>query len=347
MLRAIVGASVGVLLFCGLMEVLFRLLPVATATMSGYYIDPSILTYPPAHEWQVATGWDLRNAQRLRANNFGFVSDHDFVAGTRAIAMVGDSYVEASMLPAGSRPAAQLESELKGARQVYALGGPGSSLLDYVERIRFASMQLGTRDFVVLVEPGDVRQALCGSGNVHGPCLDRETLQPRVEIQPEASRAKELFRHSALAQYVVSQLKLDIAQFWKRLLTGSLPEPSAASGTVDQSPPPNSTFDLRATDAVLDTFLTRLDGLGSDLRVLFVVDGRRSKTAKLDPVVARERARLVERLRVAGRGVLDAEPLYAAHEAVSARLLNVGPYDGHLNALGVSIVMRAVAAELQ
>lgn len=52
------------------------------------------------------------------------------------------------------------------------------------------------------------------------------------------------------------------------------------------------------------------------------------------------------RLREGGAQVIDLEPVYAAHAARSLRRLDVGPDDGHLNALGVRIAMREVAHAL-
>ncbi|GAB1388619.1 MAG: hypothetical protein AMXMBFR78_03270 [Rubrivivax sp.] len=52
------------------------------------------------------------------------------------------------------------------------------------------------------------------------------------------------------------------------------------------------------------------------------------------------------RLREDGAQVIDLEPVYAAHAARSPRRLDVGPYDGHLNALGVRIAMGEVARAL-
>ena len=165
-------------------EALFRLLPVSSAIRSGYYIDPQIPTYPPHHHWHVATGWDLRNPQRLSSNGHGFVSTREFTPDPLAIGLVGDSYVEASMLASGDRPGAQLEQAQSGRRPVYAMGSPGSSLLDYAERIRFASQHFGVRDFVVWVEVGDLRQSLCGSGNANAACVDLVTLEPRATRRP-------------------------------------------------------------------------------------------------------------------------------------------------------------------
>ncbi len=85
-----------------------------------------------------------------------------------AVALIGDSFVEASMLPAQERPGAQLERALVPTRPVYAMGVPGTALLDYAERIRLAHERFGVRDFVLLMERFDVRQSFCGSGNVGG-----------------------------------------------------------------------------------------------------------------------------------------------------------------------------------
>ena len=123
-LRWLLGVA-GLLLAC---ELALRALPVSTSTETGYYVDPLILTYRPHHAWTSSTGWDLRNAQRQRSNNFGFLASRDFEPDPAAVALIGDSYVEASMLPAHDRPEAQLEAAI-GNRPVFAMGGPGSSRL--------------------------------------------------------------------------------------------------------------------------------------------------------------------------------------------------------------------------
>jgi len=41
--------------------------------------------------------------------------------------------------------------------------------------------------------------------------------------------------------------------------------------------------------------------------------------------------------------VVDTEPIYAMHLAHSPLKLDVGPYDGHLNALGVSLIAQAAS----
>lgn len=344
MLRASRDFLLGIVLFLAALEILLRVLPVSSATHTGYHVDPAILAYPPGHAWRVSTGWDLRNPQRLHANNLGFAADRDFVRNPHAIALVGDSYVEASMLDAKDRPAAQLEQAIGGTRPVYAFGGPGSSLLDYVERIRFARERTDVQDIVVLMEVGDVRQSLCGSGNVHSACLDAQTLAPRVERLRPPSVLKQVVREFALAQYLVSQLKVEPRQLWHAVTTRHTPVEHDSKPV--RRPAPSPVGVSPATEAVIRRFFEQVLPLVPG-RLVVVIDGRRDPVVPLDASLAAERAVFIERARSVGVAVVDAEPLYARHAAASTRSLQVGPYDGHLNAIGVSIVMQAAAQVLR
>jgi hypothetical protein len=327
---------------------LFRLLPVSSATLSGYHFDKDILTYPAHHEWRVSTGWDLKNPQHVRSNNLGFVAERDFDRDPRAFVLIGDSYVEASMLAPSDRPGAQLQAALGERRAIYAMGTPGTALLDYAQRIRFASEALGVRDFAVWIEAGDARQSLCGSGNVVSRCLDRETLMPRVQRRPEASRWHRLARHSAIAQYVFAQLKVDAKRLVEATFTRITPESTAKSTAVGSRRSDTGTMALpnrsqRAVDAVVDQFLRDTEPYRKG-RLLIVADGRRGLlgTTNPDPLQL-ERQYLLTRLREAGLEVLDLEPMYARHATDSRLSLEVGPYDRHLNALGVRLVTDEIA----
>ncbi len=323
-------------------ELLLRLLPVSGATEMGYYVDPDVLTYPEGHRWSVSTGWDLRNPQSLQANNWGFVSAIDFVPDPKAVALVGDSFVESSMLDAKDRPAAQLQALLGNARPVYAMGSPGTALPDYAARMRLAHDRLGVRDFVVWVGPGSARRGLCGAAFVHARCLDPATLAPRSEHQPPVGRLKQAARHSALLQYVFGQLKFDGARLWQSLWRRQVPQaaPPVAAGTGGQA-----AADARArqvVDSVVDSFFAEIAPYRQG-RLVFLVDDRHGGGAAPDP----DRARLVEALRRHGAEVVDLAPAYREHAARSRLSLDVGPYDGHLNALGVAILAREAAAALR
>jgi hypothetical protein len=325
------------------------MLPVSTATLTGYYIHPNILTSPPHHQWVMSTGWDLRDAQPMRANNYGFAATRDFQPGQQAIGLVGDSYVEASMLAWTERPAAQLELALGGQRPVYALGGPGSSLLDYAERIRWAYDVLGIREFVVLMESTDASQVMCDSGNVHAHCLEPDGLAPVIRHRPPSGPIKDLVRRSALAQYLVSQLKLTPArllspEFWKS--GGPHTHDSKMALHRQNMSAEDSSIPARQVaviDAAVDEFQRAVGNL-SGLQLVFVIDMNRRnlEVGRQDPD---QSFRVEQRLRAAGYSIVRGEPYYREHLSRSSLRLDMGPHDAHLNATGVKLLMTA-ASEL-
>jgi hypothetical protein len=346
--RAVLAIAAGVVAALLATETLLRVLPVSTATMRDYYFDPDLLTYPAHHQWTFSTGWDLRNPQRLRSNNYGFATHRDFETNARAITLVGDSYVEAAMLDAALRPGQQLERAIGGKRPVFAMGSPGTALLDYAQRVRFASEQFGASDFVIWLERGDARQSLCGSGNVHSRCLDRQTLVPRIERMPPPMWAKRAARHIALVQYFVGQLAFRGDHFVVQMITRQPPVlPGAATG--DRGPRSLSASAIARERAVIDAAIEEFFRVAQPYlngRTIFAVDGQRSGTSidpREDPY---QRMYLIERLSARGVEVIDLEPIYRAHAKSSPASLEVGPYDQHLNGLGVELVITSIAERL-
>jgi hypothetical protein len=334
-LRTVGSMLCGVAAAIVALELLFRVLPVSTSTATGYYFDPLILTYPAGHRFTMATGWELQNAHHHRANNFGFLAEHDFVRDPTAVALIGDSFVEENMLPADERLAPQLESRLDG-RKVYSLGAPGSALLDYAERMRFASERFGVKDFVLVLEPGDVAQSICGSGNIHARCLDAKTLQPRIEKQPVPGTLKKLMRESAFAQYLFSQLKLDPAGWVKKMRSSLAAADAPAAPQQDR----RNASDQVAT-RVVDEFFALVRPLPvSSLTFVLLGDAQPSKEA--DPA----RQRLLDAAQANAARVVDAGPFLREYGQRTGLSIYVSPHDHHLNRLALGLIAEKLAPTL-
>lgn len=347
MLRRVGLFGLGLLLFGLTAELLCRLLPVSTATEFGYHVDEVFMTYPPGHRWRTATGWDLRRAQTIAVNNLGFASERDYTPNPDAVAVIGDSYVEGSMLAVSERLGPQIERALGGRRPVYDMGLPGTSLLDYAERIRFASEKLGVRDFVLLIEAGDVPQSVCDAEPRDGVCLDSQTLQPRRERRPQASALKRVVRHSALAQYLFSQIKIDPRRLLRQAIEQARPEVQQVSASLHgHAEERGSVGDLRIVDSVTAAFFQRVRPYIKG-RLILLVDGDRRGDRPASPSVRQARERFMELARTADAQVIDAEIPFRAHYAQSSLSLDVAPSDAHLNAVGLALLGRTAAAALQ
>ncbi|MCK6434359.1 MAG: hypothetical protein L6Q68_15195, partial [Aquabacterium sp.] len=219
------------------------------------------------------------------------------------------------------------------------------------ERIRFARQRLTLRDFVVLLEPGDVRQSICGSGNVHAACLDPITFAPRVQRQAEPSAIRRVARHSALAQYIAGQLKVtDPRRLLAQAFQHSRPPVHGTDAATESrqdvaaSRPGLPPDRVRVVQAVADAFFERV-ATPAPGRLVLLVDGRRSTRSGSPSVPMLERDLFVKLASARGIEVIDAESVYARHWEGSTLSLEVGPDDRHLNALGVGLLMRAVASK--
>ncbi|GAA5176140.1 hypothetical protein GCM10025771_10090 [Niveibacterium umoris] len=331
-MRPLAWCLAGIALTALMLELLLRLLPVSTATLTGYYIDPLILTYPPHHRFTLSEGWALERALSHRANNYGFLASEDFVPDAAGVAVIGDSYVEANMLPEPERVTARLAARTPGTRW-WALGGPGSNLLDYAQRAAWASRTLQARRFVFVIESGDVVQVRCGSGNIHGLCIDRASGAVVKEPQPGAGTLKCIARESALAQYLFSQVKLTTEGVARIFKGADKPRPQAHTAESEA---------LKAIDrAAVAAFLERFKALAPAQAVFVIAD-------PVDPDVHGYGLSLLEQaLEQAGYAVIKTGPLFREHAAHSRLSLRVSPQDGHWNPLASDLVAAAVAARMR
>jgi hypothetical protein len=332
----VVGLLVlGAALACLGLELLFRVLPVSTSTSMDYYTDPSILSYPPHHRFVASSGWDLENAERVHTNNAGFVASQDFVANPLAIALIGDSFVEASMLDAADRLAARIE-QLAG-RPVYAFGGPGSSLLDYAERVRFAATKYAIDDFVIVIEEGDVLQAICGSGQVHGRCLDESSGTITAFRQPSAGTLKRILRHSALAQFLTSQLKIDVGALLANLRPAPTPSAPVEAKEADKS---------RELTQIVQAFFARVAQQRPE-RLILVLEDRTVSGMQRSEAQRLGREILLREAAAAGALVVDTGAPFRDFTRTTGLSVAVSPRDHHWNGAATSLVAREVAAGLR
>jgi hypothetical protein len=346
-MRRLVIMLLGFLAMLAGIECALRVLPTSTYSDTGYHIDPLIMTYRPGRRFRTSWGWDFSQPQQHEANNLGFLASRDFRPDPNAVALIGDSFVDGSMLPDAERVGSRLQKVL-GARPVYAMGGPGSSLLDYAERVRYAAEHLDVRDFVIVLERGDVRQAYCGSGNIHGPCLDRATGSLRTQLQPPASAFKLYARHSALMQYLVGHLGFDPVQrgrqAWAHMRSlrvkagGSVsPTSTVAPVTKDYSPE-----ELARVAEVFFSHITPYRGG----RLLMVFDCDRGALKRGEPPSDAARDQMMALARANGAEVIDTAPSFGAYLATSGRYLEVSPLDAHWNREATALVAAEIAAVL-
>ena len=337
-------------------ELALRLLPVygGTHTLPVDEQRP-IARLQPNREFTWSRGWNFSVVNTVRVNNAGFVSDVDYEpdAPGPLLAVIGDSYVEAAMVPFRRTCAGRLATMLEPEARVYAFGLSGAPLSQYLVWARHARDAFRPEGLIVLVVANDYDQSLieyrAWPGYHHFAERDDGRLAlVRLDFSP--SFAYRMARRSALARYLVFNFEVR----WRAETSASrirswIEGTPARQGSSHRPPadPARLAASKRAVDAFLD-LLPEYSGLDPE-RIVLVVDGIRPELYD-DERLAEARGSfeaVIRRYLLADAGrkgyeTIDLEPRFIAHYREHRQRFE-WPQDGHWNALGHERCFEAVA----
>ena len=140
-LSRFLALGVGTLLCLVGLEAVLRTLPVSDALRTtAVNAENPIIRFEPGREITWSRDWDFSLVNQVRFNNFGFVSDFDYDpdATSPLLAVIGDSYVEALMVPFRETCAGRLRTHLEARSRVYAFGMSGAPLSQYLAFAEYA-----------------------------------------------------------------------------------------------------------------------------------------------------------------------------------------------------------------
>src|SRR5438552_3794016 len=201
--------SLASIVFCLLVaEVALRFLPVSTGlrSMPVTAADP-VLHFTPNRRFTNSLGWTMHNVVHGRVNNAGFVNDQDYVReGPPLIAVIGDSFIEAQMVPYAQSLQGRLAAALQDKFRVYSFAGSGAPLSQYLIWAGYAVKEYGARAVVINVVGNDFDESLSayrlGPGFWQYAPDTNGVLQLRLNLH-EPGMLISLARHSALARYLL------------------------------------------------------------------------------------------------------------------------------------------------
>lgn len=164
LLRNLAAFGIGVVLTLLLLEGGLRLLPVNEPFLRTAPVteaDP-ILRFEPNGDFIFSRGWDFAIVNRVHTNNAGFLNDQDYTADDPRplVAVVGDSYVEAAMVPYAQTIQGRLATALAPGARVYSFGSSGSPLSQYLAYARFAAERYHPNTFVFVIIANDFDESM-------------------------------------------------------------------------------------------------------------------------------------------------------------------------------------------
>jgi hypothetical protein len=345
-----------------LSEITLRFLPV-TKGIQGQTVtvDQPVFRFEPNSEYMYSVGPLLLGANSGKINNYGFVNDADYESQSSSplLAIVGDSYIEAFMVPYANTLQGRL-SQLTSNR-VYSFGTSGAPLSQYLKFSRFADEEFKPDCLIINVVGNDFDESLPEYKNspgyhyfhsdVNGTLVNRLVSHQKqthlLGIIPRNSFLASVLKESHLMQYLYKNAKvLGLVRRVREKLTDEQNKNRYVGNT-------KSSYDddrLRRSKLAVDAFFRDLpidSGLSSD-NVLFTVDGLRQSI--YNPQIRIEakasyfgvmREYFMNKAIDLGYEVLDLDPVFVG-DYKSNKVRFEEDYDGHWNSYAHGIVSEEV-----
>jgi len=267
--------AIGVLACLIVAEIVLHFLPVPsglkTPTVDAH--NP-VLRYAPNRRYTMSIGWNFAVVNRGRVNNYGFINDQDYdsTLHTPLLAVVGDSYVEALMVPYHATLQGRLARLVGAEGRVYSFGFSGGALTQYLAEAEFVKGIFRPSGLVVVIVGNDFDQSLEKNIGYHYFEKDSHGLR-LARMDYHAHRFpwiwwSAVFRYLTLNVRLRQRIAIFAARFGKAT-DGSRWVGNTAAAADSQR--------LAASRQVVDEFLAELpsrSGLPPS-RILLVVDGMR------------------------------------------------------------------------
>ena len=113
--------------------------------------DP-VFHFTPNRELTWSRDWNFTLINRIRVNNAGYVNDQDYDSNDLRplLAVVGDSNVEASMVPYRETLQGRLAATITPAQRVYSFAAAGAPLSQYLAWARAARERWKAQALVIV-----------------------------------------------------------------------------------------------------------------------------------------------------------------------------------------------------
>ena len=314
--------------------------------------------FEPSRHFLWSKEWDFQIVNHVKTNNYGFINDQDYDPSvpTPMLAVIGDSFVEALMVPFRDTLSGRLARHAGSSKRVYSFGASSAPLSTYLAYARYAKARFHPTALVIVVVGNDFDESLLKYKTEPGHHYfvaqpDGELVLTRLDYAPTVSR--ELARRSALFRYLALNTgALAYLNQWRYApLTPASPSegPSHRPRYVGNTLASVEEQRLSDSKQAVSAFLEQLPGMSgvSPSRILFVIDGIRPYLYLPDDQQATGsyfdlmRRYFTEQARKAGCDVIDMHPVFREHFQKHGGVFEY-PTDGHWNSLGHQVSFEAV-----
>ena len=348
---ALLTVSLSIALAMVVIEIVLRFLPV-TSSMERMPVDENhpILRFPLNKDFVYSTGWNFQFVNYGRFNNYGFVNNQDYARrdGEKALAIIGDSYVEALQVPYDQTIQGRLAKYYEGTGKVYSFGMSGAQLAQYLAMSEYVRNEFQPQGMVIVIIGNDFDESLIKVRpglHVFEKNPDGHSVRlVRWDYHPGA--VEKILRHSATARYLWNTVGIrEITRLPQRLARGE----GSHVGNTQREAPEERLQDSRMAVEAFFSGLRHRAGLDTS-RILFVVDGMRPHIYS-EADFERAKGSYFDLMRQYfmsaavqwGYEVIDMQPIFLSrHRKDGSRFERAT--DAHWTGVGHQVVAEAIAS---
>jgi hypothetical protein len=352
---ASITIAISVFGFLGGAEIVLHFLPVATGLRSvPVTLEQPVYHFTPNRSFVFSRDWDFAMVNRGRVNNYGWVNDQDYRKGAASpplLAIVGDSMIEALMVPYRETVQGRLAKALEGKLRVYSFAASGAPLSQYLIWAQHAVREYDAKALIINVVGNDFDESHIAYHA--GPGFWSYVPDAGGEFHLQLTELRRgmvwsIVQRSALARYLFINMRLNRRMFrfpWLQSLLFGKPLDEAARYAGNTAADADAAR-IDASLAVIEAFLRDLPvltGLPAE-RIAFTLDGFRYPDLAATGVGTYfDRMRRAFRDKAGTRGyeVIDLDPAFFAHFRARGERFDY-PRDGHWNGTAHGVVAQAV-----
>ena len=351
MFFAALSILIGILFPLLAAEAILRLFPVHGALVAAPVTrQQPVFHFVPARQLTWSRGWNFATVNQITVNNAGYVNDQDYaVTDARPLlAVVGDSYVEAVMVPFRDTLPGRLAAAAGPDARVYSLGASGAPLSQYVIWAKEARERWNAGALVIVVIGNDFDESLAtykvGPGFHHYVRGSDGALVLRLQEYVPSWR-RDIILRSALARYLLFNCQiLEHMTRWRQS-PFRLMKPRPSDTYVGNTAAAADRERLDGSKAVVGAFLRDLGAVAGwkPGEAVFLVDGLRYPNARpaVESYFVQMRTYFMAEARGAGFEVVDLDDDFFAVQGAERPYFEYRA-DGHWNGRAHGIVADAL-----
>lgn len=304
-------------------ELCLRFLPVAEGLGALDVNEKNpIFRFKPNQTKQYSKDWDFSLNNKVRINNYGFVNGKDYFPqlDTPLLGVIGDSYVEASMVPYEQTFYGLMKDDVSHGR-VYSFAASGAPLSQYLVWANYAREKFKPDGYLFVIISNDFDESLAKYKSAPGfhyyfKTDDGYQLQ-RVDMKRTKIWYKNilvtLFRNCWLARYFSYNLQA------APRLSMLLAERQEYIGNVSAQVTDERLLDSQTAVELFFRDLPAYTGVDPS-KILFVIDGVRPAIYDDETLQSAERSYwatmrqfFIQKAKEHGSPVIDLQPAFINH----------------------------------